>query len=157
MRSGLPAGPLTFGRLYETFPFDNAFAFMKVSAGEFRRLLARSLGRSQSLVSLSGLRVQARCKQKTLEVMLRRADGSPLPDDTLLDLAASDFLATGGDGFFADAALNFEIGPPIRDDIAQALRKRGGKLAPDDPILFDPAHPRFELPSPVPIHCEEVR
>ena len=154
MRAGLPAGPLTFGRLYETFPFDNAFAFMKVSAGEFRKLVARSLGRSQSLISLSGVRVQARCKQKGLEVTLSRSDGSPLPDDTLLNLATSDFLATGGDAFFADVASKFEIGPPIRDAMAEVLRKRGGTLAPDDPTLFDAAHLRFDLPAQVPIHCK---
>ena len=157
IRAGLPAGPLTFGRLYEVFPFDNAYASMKVSAGEFRKLLARSLGRSSSLVSLSGLRVQARCKEKGLDVTLSRPDGSRLPDHAMLSLATSDFLATGGDGFFADAGFAFEIGPPIRDEIAVALRKRGGTLTPDDPTLFDPAHPRFDLPAPVPIRCDQPR
>jgi 5'-nucleotidase len=154
MRAGLPAGPLTFGRLYEVFPFDNAYASMKIPAGEFRKLLARSLGRSPSLVSLSGLRVHARCKENSLDVTLRRSDGSPLPDDTVLKLATSDFLATGGDGFFADAARAFEIGPPIRDEIAEALRRRGGTLTPDDPALLDPAQPRFDLTGPVPIRCD---
>ena len=42
MRASLPAGKLSYGRLYETFPFDNAFASMRLPAGEFRRLLARN-------------------------------------------------------------------------------------------------------------------
>jgi 2',3'-cyclic-nucleotide 2'-phosphodiesterase (5'-nucleotidase family) len=154
MRSGLPAGPLTFARLYEVFPFDNAFASLKISAGAFRKLVARSLGRSQSLVSLAGVRVRARCNGKQLEVTLNRADGTPLPDETMLQLTTSDFLATGGDGFFADTAVKFEIGPPIRDGMAEALRQRGGSLAPDDPSLADPARPRFDLPAAVPIRCE---
>jgi 2',3'-cyclic-nucleotide 2'-phosphodiesterase (5'-nucleotidase family) len=154
MRAGLPPGPLTFGHLYETFPFDNAFATMSISAGEFRRLLARSLARSPSLVSLSGVRVQARCKQQQLEAELVRADGTPLPDQTILKLVTTDFLATGGDGFFADTNLESEIGPTIRDEIAEALRKRGGTLDPDDLSLFDPARPRFDLPGPIPLRCD---
>ncbi len=151
MRAGLPAGPLTFARLYESFPFDNTFAFVKLSAGEFRRLLARALGRSASLVSLSGVRVRARCKGQALQVSLSRPDGAPISDDTVLSLATTDFLATGGDGFFADAAITYEIGPPVRDEMAEALRKRGGSIDGND--IFDPTHPRFDLPGPVPIQC----
>jgi len=153
MRAGLPKGSLTYRHLYETFPFDNAFASMKLTAGQFRKLVARSLGRSPSLVSLSGVRVQARCKDRTLEVGLSRTGGSPLPDDTVLNLVTTDFLATGGDGFFGDTTLTLEVGSPIRDEIAEALRNRGGTVAPDDPTLFDPTRPRIDLPGPVPVHC----
>jgi 5'-nucleotidase len=153
LRAGFPAGPLTFARLYETFPFDNAFALIDISALEFRKLLARSLARSSALASLSGVRVRARCKDRSLEVGLSRPDGSPLPDDTKLALATTDFLATGGDGFFAGAKVTFVTGPSIRDELALALRRRGGTLASDDPEIFDPAHPRFDLPGQVPIHC----
>jgi hypothetical protein len=84
-----------------------------------------------------------------------RALGSPLSDDAVLALVTTDFLATGGDGFFADAEIAFTIGPPIRDEMAEALRKRGGTLDPDDHALFDRAHPRFDLPTQVPIRCGE--
>jgi len=153
MRAALPAGKLTYGRLYETFPFDNAFASLRLSAGEFRRLLARSLSRAGSLVSLSGLRVRATCEKAGLEVALARPDGSPVRDDETLALITTDFLATGGDGFFAGASLAYEIGPPIRDAMAEALQKRGGVLDASDHSLLDPAHPRFALPSEVPVHC----
>jgi 5'-nucleotidase len=155
MRAGLPKGPLTYGHLYETFPFDNAFASMKLSVGQLRKLVARSLERSQSLISLSGVRVQARCKDKSVDATLSRSDGSPLSDETMLSLVTTDFLATGGDGFFADTSISFQIGPPIRDEMAEVLRKRRGKLSPDDPTLLDPSKPRFDLPGPVPIRCSE--
>jgi len=153
MRAALPAGPLTYGRLYETFPFDNAFASLRLPAGEFRRLLARSLSRAGSLVSLSGLRVRATCEKTGLEVALARPDGAPVRDDEMLALITTDFLATGGDGFFAGASLAYEIGPPLRDAMAEALRTRGGVLDASDHSLFDPAHPRIELPGEVPIQC----
>jgi hypothetical protein len=117
-------------------------------------LLARNLGKSSSLVSLSGIRVKARCEKQRLTVALSRSDGSVLPDDTRLALATTDFLATGGDAFFADAKITFVTGPSIRDELASALRRRGGSITPDDPTLLDPAHPRFDLPGPIPIRCE---
>jgi 2',3'-cyclic-nucleotide 2'-phosphodiesterase (5'-nucleotidase family) len=153
MRAALPAGKLTYGRLYETFPFDNAFASLRLSAGEFRRLLARSLSRAGSLVSLSGLRVRATCGMAGLEVALTRPVGTPVRDDEMLTLVTTDYLVTGGDGFFAGASVVYEIGPPIRDALAEALRKRGGVLDANDRSLFDPARPRFELPGEVPVQC----
>ena len=153
MRAALPAGKLTYGRLYETFPFDNAFASLRLPAGEFRRLLARSLSRAGSLVSLSGLRVRATCGMAGLEVALTRLGGTPVRDEEMLAVITTDFMATGGDGFFAGASVVYEIGPPIRDALAEALQKRGGVLDASDRSLFDPAHPRFALPGEVPIHC----
>ena len=153
MRAPLPAGRLTYGKLYETFPFDNAFASLRLSAGEFRHLLARSLSHASSQVSLSGVRVHAICANDVLTVALSRPDGSPIRDEEMLSIVTSDFLATGGDGFFAGAHVDYEIGPPIRDAMAEILRRRGGRIDPDDRSLFDPTHPRFVLPTEVPIHC----
>jgi 5'-nucleotidase len=154
MRAGLPAGPLTYGHLYETFPFDNAFASLRLTAGEFRPMLGRSLGRGGSLVALSGLRVLARCKPGGLEVTLTRPDGAPVADSEPLVIITTDYLATGGDGFFAGSPATVEIGIPMRDALAEALRKRGGTLDPADPKLFDPANRRIDLPGPVPVGCE---
>ncbi len=153
IRTALPAGQLTYGRLYETYPFDNAFATLRLPAGEFRRLLARSLSHAGSLVSLSGLRLLARCQEGALQVTLARPDGSPVRDDQVLAIVTSDFLATGGDGFFAGARFDYQIGPPIRDTLAEALRRRGGVLDASDRSLYDPAHPRFVLSAEVPIRC----
>jgi 5'-nucleotidase len=155
MRAPLPAGPLTYGRLYETFPFDNAFASLRISAGELRRLLARSLSHAISLVALSGVRMRARCDQGKLEVLLERPDGTSIRDAEKLSMTTTDFLATGGDGFFAGANIDYEIGTPIRDAMAEALRQRGGKLDPADPTLYDPAKPRIRLPAEndMPVSC----
>jgi 5'-nucleotidase len=155
MRAPLPAGPLTYGRLYETFPFDNAFASLRISAGEFRRLLARSLTHAVSLVALSGVRMRTACEAGELQIALYRIDGTPIRDDETLSMTTTDFLATGGDGFFAGAKIDYEIGVPIRDAMAEALRQRGGKLDPTDRALYDPANPRISLPAgnDMPVSC----
>jgi 5'-nucleotidase len=153
MRSGLPAGPLTYGSLYETFPFDNAFASVRVPAGYLAHRLSESFAHSGSLVSLSGLRARARCERGNLEVTLTRPDGSFIADFEPLVVTTSDFLATGGDGFFAGAKAKVESGVPMRDAMADVLRRRGGRLDPGDPKLLDPKHPRIDLPGPVPVRC----
>lgn len=151
IRAGLPAGPLTYGSLYEAFPYDNVFASLRVSAGDFKGLLAQSLARASSLVSLSGIRVRARCKAGSVLVTLSRADGAPIPDSEPLVIATTDFLATGGDGFFAGAPATLESGVVVREAVVEQLRRRGGVLDPTE--LLAPKHPRFDLPGPVPVRC----
>jgi 2',3'-cyclic-nucleotide 2'-phosphodiesterase (5'-nucleotidase family) len=155
MRAALPAGPLTYGSLYETFPFDNAFASLRLSAGDFRAMVGRSLGRAGSLVSLSGVRALARCKSSTLEVTLTRPDGTLIADDESLAVTTTDYLATGGDGFFAGSPASVEIGIPLREALAEALRARGGTLDPADLGLLDPAHRRIDLPGELPVLCQK--
>ncbi|HVV53167.1 MAG TPA: 5'-nucleotidase C-terminal domain-containing protein, partial [Polyangia bacterium] len=156
LRADLPAGPLTYGRLYEATPFDNRFATVPVTAGELAEAIARNLGRDNGIISISGVRAEARCKDGALAVTLRRADGHPLPPNTKLTLVTSDFLATGGDGLLsAETKLHAQLddGPPIRDAMADLLRARKTPLSPEDPALHDPAHPRISYPGPRPVRC----
>ncbi len=39
LRADIPAGPLTYGRLYEVFPFDNRVARLTVTGDELRRVV----------------------------------------------------------------------------------------------------------------------
>jgi 5'-nucleotidase len=156
LRVDLPAGPLTYGRLFEALPFDNRFATIPVSGAELAQLIAGNLGRDNGIVSLSGVRVEARCKEGSLAVSLFRSDGRPIAAKTRLTLVTSDFLATGGDGLFSAETkerAKLDDGPPIRDAMADLLRARKTPLAPGDPALFDPAHPRIAYPGPRPVHC----
>ena len=88
---------------------------------------------------------------------LTRTDGSPIFDFDPLVVTTSDYLATGGDGFFGKHDATIENGAPMRDAMVEVLRKRGGKLDPSDPRLFDPATPRIALPGPVPVRCRPER
>ena len=151
VRAGIPAGPLTFGSLYEAFPFDNVFATVRVPAGYLASRLGESLRHASSLVLLSGVHVRARCEGRNLEVTLTRPDGSAIADFEPLTITTTDFLATGGDGFFAGAKATLENGLPIRETMVEVLRARGGTLDPDK--LLDAKHPRFDLPGPVPVRC----
>ena len=154
MRVDLPAGPLTYGRLFESLPFDNRFATIPVTADELAEVVARNLGRDNGIVSLSGVRVVARCTKGKLEVSLERPDGRAIPARAHLRLATSDFLATGGDNLFPEELQHRAVldqGQPIRDVLADLLRARKAPLSPDS--FYDPAHPRLTYPGPRPVHC----
>jgi 2',3'-cyclic-nucleotide 2'-phosphodiesterase (5'-nucleotidase family) len=153
LRAGLPAGPLRYGSFYEAFPFDNGFATLRMPAGYLAMRLARSFERASSLVLLSGVRVRARCEGGHFDVTLTRPDGSPIYDLDPLVVTTSDYLATGGDGFFGREKATIENGVPMREAMVDLLRERGGTLDPGDPRLFDPGKPRIDLPAPVPVRC----
>jgi len=156
LRADLPAGPLTYGRLFEALPFDNRFATVSVGAGELAEMIARNLGRENGILSVSGVRAEARCTAGSLTVKLTRPDGRPISPGTRLTLVTSDFLATGGDGLLSDGLrrrTTFDDGPPIRDAMADLLRKGRAFPRADDRALYDPAHPRLTFPGPRPVRC----
>ncbi|RMH38609.1 MAG: bifunctional metallophosphatase/5'-nucleotidase, partial [Deltaproteobacteria bacterium] len=156
LRADLPAGPLTYGALYEAMPFDNRFAIVRLRARDLARVIADNLRGKRGILSVSGVRAIAACGAGGLDVSLVR-DGEPVDPDAPLTVATSDFLATGGDGgLFRNLglppdAIELRGDPTIRDAMAERLRARGGRLAPAD--VFDPARPRIGLPSPRPVRC----
>jgi 2',3'-cyclic-nucleotide 2'-phosphodiesterase (5'-nucleotidase family) len=156
LRSDLPAGELTYGKLYEAMPFDNRLATFEISARDLAAVLVRHLtSERHGIVSLAGLRVVARCGTGGLEVSLVTASGAVVPEETRLRAVTSDYLATGGDALFQGAVSEAQvtIQPPLlRDALATGL-ERLGTLRGDDPRWFDPRTPRLRLPAPRPVRC----
>lgn len=157
IRTDLAAGPLLYGSLYEAMPFDNTFAFVKMPAHELGRLVARNLGGSTGIVSLSGVRAEARCRDGRLKVDLVRDDGGAIGDQDPLTVVTSNFLAEGGDGLVGPGRRSVEEAPPLRDAMADVLRRRGGRLSGLDPALLDPARPRVSYPGSRPVRCDGDR
>jgi 2',3'-cyclic-nucleotide 2'-phosphodiesterase (5'-nucleotidase family) len=156
VRADLPAGPLTYGHLFEALPFDNRFATLPISGADLSALVVRNLGRENGILSLSGVRAQARCSNGELVVTLFRPDGRAIAPATRLSLVTSDFLATGGDGLLPDDLQRRAVlddGPPIRDALAELLRARREPPRGDDRALYDPVHPRIAYPDHRPIRC----
>lgn len=157
LRAHLRGGPLDYGALFEVMPFDNRLAQVTLTAEEFTRVLARHLTRkAHGIVSLSGLSLAARCEGKELRVVLRRANGRRVRPDERLRVATSDYLATGGDGLFTPevlraAEVESDLGTILRDAMAERLRAR---REIDPRGVYDPAHPRLNLPGPRPVRCE---
>jgi 5'-nucleotidase len=158
LRADLPAGELTYGALFEALPFDNRLATLKLPAVTLRQLFARNLAHDKGILSVSGIRVRARCEAGALVVDVMRADGKPIADDTPLTVGTTDFLANGGDDFGPTVAVvtpAFPESEPVRDVLAASLGKRAAAGQPKLTVgdWFDTTHRRIELPMPKPVIC----
>jgi len=98
LRADLSAGALTFGRLYDVFPFDNRVVKVVLTAGDLGRWLASEIaaGRRGTL-GMSGVVVHATCTGGTVRVDQFRLDGTPLHDlDRLLAVTIGGPTPSGG-------------------------------------------------------------
>jgi 5'-nucleotidase len=157
LRADLPAGPLTYGRLFEVFPFDNRLVRLSIAAGDLERVFRAHIRQSNRLLGVAGLRVEAACDGGTLTIGLRRPSGEAVADTEMLDVATTDFLAigplfssivpAGGPEIPADA-------PIVRDAIADWFRQRGGRI---DPAALVGGPARFPPRETLPVRCRDAR
>jgi 5'-nucleotidase len=139
LRADLPAGPLTFGSVYEVMPFDNLVVRIRLTGRELRQVFTTHFQRGRRVIGFSGLRVRARCADGSTAVTLTRQSGDPIRDDETLLVVVSDFVATGGDGLLAPVtpAGGFSIdyaAPLLRDVFADYLSRFKGALR-EEPLL----------------------
>ncbi|MEJ7729271.1 MAG: 5'-nucleotidase C-terminal domain-containing protein [Polyangiaceae bacterium] len=155
LRADLPAGELLYGQLYEAFPFDNKVAVVTIKGAELAALLAHHLASGGGILSLSGVQAAAACKAGKLVVTLRRRPGGqPLRAEETLDLVASDFLLTGGDGFWGSLPIPRVDTKDLllRDAWAAGLAKRGKVREAE---VLDARAPRLVFPGKRPVRCKE--
>jgi 5'-nucleotidase len=156
LRADLPAGPLTFGAVFEVMPFDNRVIAFRLTGAELRKVIATQVQRRSPLIGLAGLRIRVTCEGGAAAVAMLRPHGVPVRDDERVLVATTDFLATSVGGIFEPVtpAGGFTIvhdAGTARDVVVEALRKRGGTLREDQ--LVDSANPRWVLPAPQPVTC----
>jgi 5'-nucleotidase len=152
LRGDLPAGPVTYGRLFEVFPFDNQLVRLTMTGRDLERVLAGHFGRSSQLLGLAGGRVEAGCAGGGLSVRIVRASGAEIRDEETVVVATTDYLATTE--LFDDVRAPdtyVGTGRVVRDVVADWLRRRGGVLHAE--ALVDARAPRFPPRSTLPIRC----
>jgi 5'-nucleotidase len=137
LRADLHAGELTYGALYEVFPFDNSIATLHLTGREVTELLEALLSGTHGVPQTSGLRfVVERCPGKSTITEVRFTDGRPFDPDATYRLATSDFLALGGDGVGEVLGrvpaerkhYGHERDLGMRDALAEWFLQRGGTL-----------------------------
>ncbi len=137
IRSALPAGELTFGTVYQMFPFDNRITLHEFSGAQLRKIFAAQATNGQRRAGFAGVYAAIDCVNDEVTVELTRLDGSEILDDDSLTVLANDFLATAGDGIL------FPVTPPgggdftedprlTRDALVSWFLKQGDTLSPDD-------------------------
>jgi 5'-nucleotidase len=156
LRADLPAGPLTYGRLYETFPFEDRLVTLTLTGAELLRVVRTQLQQARAVPGIAGIRVRAACRGRDLSVSLLRPSGQAVAAGDRLTIVTTDFLAAGGDRLLAPVMPRggFPMAsdlPVAREVVADALRRRGGTLAEEH--LINRTDPRWRYPGPIPVRC----
>jgi 5'-nucleotidase len=160
LRTDLPAGPLTYGAVYEVYPFDNRIVTLRLTGEQLTRVIAYSLERKVGpfeLLPIAGFKVDARCEGSMLRVTLTRSSGMRIGADEKLTVATSDFIAGGGDGILAPAGPIAEVKtvegvPLLRESLVAWLRSRGGRLNENQFVSAE--HRRWSYPGSRPVVCQ---
>jgi 5'-nucleotidase len=102
VRRAMPAGPITYGMLYELQPFQNELVTVAVTGAQLRAALENALARDAAPdAHVSGMTVTyAPSAPRGSRVRdVRLADGRPLRDADTVTIGTTEFVATGGDGY----------------------------------------------------------
>jgi len=132
LRADLPDGPITFGRLYDVFPFDNRVVQITVTGAALGRWLAAEIrqGRRGAL-GMSGVAVRASCLPDGIHVDLLRTAGRPIHDDDRL-LAVTIGAPTLSGSLASPAPLG-GVGPtgnaPVVREVVEDWFRRPGHLS----------------------------
>jgi 5'-nucleotidase len=101
IRRALPAGPLSWGVLFELQPFANTLVRTEVTGAQLRAALENAVNGGSVGAHVSGMRVRwdpaAAAGSRIREIRLD--DGRVVDDDDVVILGLSEFVATGGDRF----------------------------------------------------------
>ncbi|MFK7957667.1 MAG: bifunctional UDP-sugar hydrolase/5'-nucleotidase [Lysobacterales bacterium] len=135
LRTALPAGPLTYGSLFKTFPFDNRVVKLSLSGAQLRQVAGSEARRGQRTVGISGVSVFISCESDGMTVKLQRNDGSVVQDSDQISVATSDYLALGGaqvlESVMPEGGFPIDFGAPlVRDIIIEWLADQPSPLMP---------------------------
>jgi len=155
IRNGLPAGDLTYGAVYEMFPFDNIVSIHEVSGADLRKIIARKADTSRK-AGFAGMRVFISCSDAGMQVRMQLDDGREVNDEDNIRLVANDFLSLGGDDILTpvipDGGFDLPYDMPLtRDVLVEWFSERSGDLDPAD--FRSHASPKWNLPNPFPASC----
>ncbi len=156
LRSGLPAGELTYGAVYEMFPFDNIVSIHELSGEDLRQIIARKAPIHRK-TGFAGMRVFVTCTDDGMNVVMRLNDGREIQDDDRIQVIANDFLALGGDDILTpvipEGGFELQDGMPlVRDALVKWFMEHPGTLDPADFRSHD--LPKWNVPETFPQTCQ---
>jgi 2',3'-cyclic-nucleotide 2'-phosphodiesterase (5'-nucleotidase family) len=140
----LPAGALTFGRLYEVFPFDNRIVQMTLTGAGLRAWLTGEIVQGRrNAIGMSGAKARISCVAHEVLVDLRRDDGRMIQDEDRLRVVAIAPPTLSGSVASAAAAV---VEPGDRTLVAREVVEDWFRSSDRLPrIQRDAATPRIEL------------
>jgi 5'-nucleotidase / UDP-sugar diphosphatase len=122
VRTSLPAGPITYGKIFEILPFESTIVTMKITGAQLKRSLV------VSLTAVSGVRAVFDFRKPRDErlVSITLEDGSPIVDAATYTVTINDFMQAGGDGYtdFSNGADVKDTGVRMRDVVIDYIKAR---------------------------------
>lgn len=178
IRAPIDEGPITYGAIFRTVPFDNEVMVLTVDGKQLKQILRVGESGSRGFHSVSGLDLKLISPDadapaddlngngkidpweinRILEVTT--VDGKPIDDHKQYTLATLDYLTSGGDDYGWVMSKLPEDGKKhtglmVRDAVASYIRKLTTDQVALNSIqypMIDPEHPRmtFVKPKPAP-------
>ena len=136
LRADLPGGRVTFGQLYDTFPFDNRLVRVQLSGSALEQGISNALRRGRrGAFGISGARLLVSCAIDGPQVQLFRPSGQKIGASESLMVVAMDSMLGGQ--LFAPLVPPGSLRVPtdatiVREVVEDWLRDRGGHLRADD-------------------------
>jgi len=129
LRTGISAGTITMGTLYEVMPFDNTLFTVDMTGEQVMRVLKYgSMNQKIGMVQYSGIKVSydAAGPQGIGIVAVTMSDGTAFSLDKTYKVVTNDFMAAGGDGFdmFQEGQNLHDTNIPVRDILADTIRRQ---------------------------------
>jgi 2',3'-cyclic-nucleotide 2'-phosphodiesterase (5'-nucleotidase family) len=123
LRTSIPKGPITRGKLFELMPFENSLIIVEISDEKFRELIKYLInvnGQPVSNLTLSVSKSDTICKIGKDEY---------IPNGQNIKVLTTDYLANGGDhmNFFIDPILKQNLGIKLRDAIISHCSSKNTK------------------------------
>jgi 2',3'-cyclic-nucleotide 2'-phosphodiesterase (5'-nucleotidase family) len=139
IRDGLPAGPVTYGQLFQVLPFQNRLVRLRVTGAVLLDALEHALRGGDVAAHVSGVEVWFDPGQPAGRRVARTrlADGHAIDPRRAYTLAVPDFLAGGGSGYAMLVSLpTEETGIVDIDAVIRHLAALGDSgSAPPEPRL----------------------
>jgi len=156
IRASLPAGDLTYGAVYEMFPFDNIVSIHEISGADLRKIIANKANTHRK-AGFAGMRVVVACSDEGMQIEMRLEDGRVIEDEDSIRMIANDFLALGGDDVLTPIIPEggFELRkdmPLTRDTLVAWFSRQGETLNPAD--FETHAAPKWTVPDTFPSTCQ---
>lgn len=133
IRDDIPAGVVTRMAILSAVPFYNTVVTGNLTGAQIRRLLEQGLTLQAGLIQVSGIVMTADMSKPLYHRLVSvTVNGEPLDDAKKYSVAATSFIATGGDHYdaFISLAGSHDTGLMISDVLEQYAREQKTLVAP---------------------------
>jgi 5'-nucleotidase/UDP-sugar diphosphatase len=139
LRTDIDAGPITFGEVFESQPFDNTLVVVELDGDEVRQVLEEGITGAHGLVQVSGLQFtfdyDAPVGSRIVGDVIDLDTGLPLDPSATYHVAVNDFMANGGDDYATLAANPQTNTYVIVRDVVVDWVKAHSPFTPPDPAV----------------------